>query len=227
MMVWKMGIRGTAFLLVASGMAICQQQPRRSLHSPKPLPDAPLAQTFAASFSSNNISSSSQASRSATLIPHFGGPEEILRLQSASIFRGAAVSVFRENFTSNSDDIVDGLLRWVMTSRSSMRPEVLNGSLVERAGYAASRTLISRTPEGKGRLNTQYILGVLSSAVLHTAYRPYWRRPVSAPFGDFGSTVGNDAGMNLLHEFTPDLEQLMKNHTPRFVSRIEQTIRGK
>jgi hypothetical protein len=30
--------------------------------------------------------------------------------------------------------------------------------------------------------------------------------------------------MNLWHEFGPAIEQLMKNHTPRFVSRIEERI---
>jgi hypothetical protein len=65
---------------------------------------------------------------------------------------------------------------------------------------------------------------VLTTAVIHTAYRPYWNRPVSTPFSNFGSTVGNDAGVNLLHEFAPGLQQLMKSHTPRFVSRIEADL---
>jgi hypothetical protein len=99
-----------------------------------------------------------------------------------------------------------------------------NGGLVRRAAEAASSVAIVRAPDGKGKLNTSYLLGVLSSAVLHTAYRPYWNRPISAPFGDFGSTVGNDAGMNLLHQFAPGLQELMKNHTPKFVSKIEADI---
>jgi len=97
-------------------------------------------------------------------------------------------------------------------------------SLVGRAAYAASRIFVSRDETGKGKVNTSYFLGVLSSAAIHMAYRPYWARSASAPFSDFGSTIGNDAGMNLLHEFRPGLQQMMKNHAPKFVSRIEDRI---
>jgi hypothetical protein len=30
--------------------------------------------------------------------------------------------------------------------------------------------------------------------------------------------------MNLFHEFGPGLQQLMKNHAPKFVSRIEERL---
>jgi len=98
------------------------------------------------------------------------------------------------------------------------------GSLMGRAAYAASRILFTQDDSGKGSLNTSYFIAVLSSAAAHTAYRPYWRRSVSEPFSDFGSTVGNDAGMNLLHEFGPGLQQLMKSHAPKFVSKIEERL---
>jgi hypothetical protein len=96
------------------------------------------------------------------------------------------------------------------------------GSVMGRATYAASRIFFTHDDSGKGRLNTSYFLRVLSSAAMHTAYRPYWRRGVSEPFSDFGSTIGNDAGMNLFHEFGPGLQQMMKSHAPKFVSRIEE-----
>src|SRR4029077_15821713 len=99
-----------------------------------------------------------------------------------------------------------------------------SSSLMGRAMYAASGVFITRDEPRKGRLNSSYFLGVLSSVAVHAAYRPYWARSSGAPFGDFGSTIGNDAGMNLFHEFRPGLEQLMKNHAPRFVSRIEERI---
>jgi hypothetical protein len=105
----------------------------------------------------------------------------------------------------------------------SYRP-LAQGSLMGRATFAASRTVITRDPSGKGKLNTSYFLGVLTSALAHTAYRPYWRRSVGAPFSDFGSTVGNDAGMNLWHEFGPGIQQMMKSHTPKFVERIEESV---
>jgi hypothetical protein len=99
-----------------------------------------------------------------------------------------------------------------------------SGSFMGRATTAASRMFVVRDESGKGRLNTSYFLRTLTSVAAETASRPYWRRSVGQPFSDFGSTVGNDAGMNVLHEFAPNLQQVMKSHAPRFVSRIEQRI---
>ena len=97
-------------------------------------------------------------------------------------------------------------------------------SLMGRATYAASRIFVTRDESGKGKLNTSYFLGVLTTAAVHSAYRPYYRRSASQPFNDFGSAIGNDAGMNLFREFAPGLQQLMKSHAPKFVYRIEERI---
>jgi len=97
-------------------------------------------------------------------------------------------------------------------------------SLMGRATYATSRIFITRDGSGKGRLNTSYLLRALTSVAADSASRPYWRRSLGEPFSDFGSTVGNDAGMNLWHEFGPGIQHLMKSHAPKFVSRIEERI---
>jgi hypothetical protein len=99
-----------------------------------------------------------------------------------------------------------------------------SASLIGRSTYAASRIFITRDDSGRGRLNTSYFLAVLSSAMVHMARRPSWNRSASTPFSDFGSTIGNDAGMNLFHEFGPGLHQLVKSHASKFVSRIEERI---
>lgn len=93
-----------------------------------------------------------------------------------------------------------------------------------RAMYATSRLFIAPEDSGGKRLNTSYLLSTLTSAVAHSAYRPYWRRSVSQPFSEFGATIGNDAGMNVLHEFGPGIRQLMKSHEPKFVSAIEEHL---
>jgi hypothetical protein len=93
--------------------------------------------------------------------------------------------------------------------------------LVRRATDAASRTLVTRDDSGKTGLNTSYLLRMLTSVAKDTASTPYWRRRVGEPFSDFGSTIGNDVGMNVLHEFEPGIEQLLKNHTPKFVTAME------
>lgn len=99
-----------------------------------------------------------------------------------------------------------------------------NGSLMGRATYAASRTVVTRDESGKGRLNTSYLLRTLTAVAKDTASTPYWRRHLADPFSDYGSTVGNDAGMNLWHEFGPSIERLVNKHTPTFVSRIAERI---
>jgi len=98
------------------------------------------------------------------------------------------------------------------------------GGFMGRATYAASRIFVTRDSSGKGRLNTSYFLGVLTSVAVSTAYRPYWARSSSATFNNFGSTIGSDAGMNLFHEFGPGIRQMVKGHTPKFAFRIGERL---
>lgn len=93
-------------------------------------------------------------------------------------------------------------------------------SLVGRASFAASRVFVTHDSSGQARLNTRYFLGALASVALHSANRSNRMQSTSATFNDFGSTVGGDAGMNVLHEFGPGIQQILKAHTPKFVSSI-------
>ena len=99
-----------------------------------------------------------------------------------------------------------------------------SGSFMGRATDAASRIFITRNDWGKRRLNTSYFLGVLTSVAIHTAYRPYWARSTSATFNNFGSTIGSDAGINLLREFGPGIRQMAKGRAPELESRVEERI---
>lgn len=97
-------------------------------------------------------------------------------------------------------------------------------SLLGRASDAAARILVTRDEMGRRRVNTFYIVSVLTSVAAHNASRPYWARSNPNPIGDIGSTVGNDAGMNLMHEFGPGLRQAVAGHMPSFVFRVERRI---
>lgn len=81
---------------------------------------------------------------------------------------------------------------------------------VSRAGYALTRVFVTRNDEGKPVVNTSYLLGALLSSVVSNnmvnSDDPLKPRRVSDTFGDFGSTVGGDAGLNLLREFWPQLK---------------------
>jgi hypothetical protein len=208
-------IRVVAFLLLTSCGALCQQA--RDKHASTPLPDAPSQQvaereetirTVAAQASSPRVTAAAVLTHRAQ--PGFTFPDS--RPDSQHPIRKESSAFF------------DKYLNPSLLKRNLNYHPSSGGSLMGRATYAASRILFTQDNSGRGSLNTSYFLAVLSSAAAHTAYRPYWRRSVSEPFSDFGSTIGNDAGMNLLHEFGPGLQQLMKSHAPKFVSRIEERL---
>jgi hypothetical protein len=99
-----------------------------------------------------------------------------------------------------------------------------NESVMGRATDAASRILLTRDQSGKRKFNSTYFLRLATSIAADSASRKYRASSKTAPLSDFGSTVGNDAGMNLLHEFGPGLQQAVTSHLPKFVSRIQERI---
>ena len=103
-----------------------------------------------------------------------------------------------------------------------------NDKFMGRATDAASKVFLTRDDSGRRRVNATYFMGVLTSVAMHAASRPYWARnnSASAPLSDFGSTVGSDAGMNLLHEFGPGIRQVVNNHMPTFVVRMQDRFTG-
>jgi hypothetical protein len=200
------------FVLFAALAAVCQNV-RQSL------PDAP------------SVQAATHTQNSDLFVADAPSP---LRFGATS---GLAAAVMRQSefdspdkaiFSRRASNTIFGKYLYPPTlkPRSGYHP-LSSPSLVGRATYAASRTLITRDDSGKARLNTSYLLRTLTSVAKDTASTPYWRRSRADPFSDFGSTVGNDAGMNLWREFGPGLQQLMKSHTPQFVSRIEMRITHK
>ena len=125
-----------------------------------------------------------------------------------------------------SDDFLSKFLVASLHNPNARYRASSNDGWVGRATDAASSIFVTRDESGKRRLNTSYFAGVLTLVAAHSASRPYWLRSSSAPMGDFGSTVGNDAGMNLMHEFGPGIREAVTGHMPSFVFRIEQRVTG-
>ena len=122
-------------------------------------------------------------------------------------------------------DFLSKLLDPSVTRQPSRYRASSRDSLLGRATDAASSILVTRDESGNRRINTSYFVGVLTMVAAHRAEHPYWARSsASAPLGDFGSTVGNDAGMNLLHEFGPGMREAVAGHMPSFVFRIQKRI---
>ena len=140
--------------------------------------------------------------------------------------RQVELEAYQKDFSSQKDPniLFAKYLKPPSSNSNPVYPPAGAENLMDRAVHAASRTFVTRDESGKGRINTSYFLRTLTAVVADTASRPYWRRSVGEPFSDFGSNVGNRAGMNVLHEFEPGLQQALKSHTPRFVSRFEQRI---
>ena len=239
-------IRVISLILLSACGALCQKRPSTDLlqglqfdgsHSPevqrqemrtwRSLPDAP-----------SSVQPPTQAERFHTFVNEASSP---LTLDAV----GVSPSVMREtemgHVTPGPQPSLTALCQVALTHEESsaffgwyLYPPLLkqdsryyvstSDSFMGRASYAASRIFITRDGSGKGRLNTSYFLGVLSSVAIHTAYRPYWARSTSATFNNFGSTIGSDAGINVYHEFGPGIRQMVKGYTPKFVSRIEERI---
>jgi hypothetical protein len=148
-----------------------------------------------------------------------GGNTGVMRQGATATFSEPAISGQKESKTLFDKYLNPSSAKQLPGYRSTS-----DGSLMGRATYAASRIFVTRDESGKGRLNTSYLLQALTSVAADTASRPYWRRSPTGSVSDFGSTVGNDAGINVWHEFRPGIEQLMKSHTPKFISKIEERI---
>ncbi len=108
--------------------------------------------------------------------------------------------------------------------RNSRYQPSSSDTVMERATDAASRIFVTRDASGKRTLNTRYFVRVLTSVAADSASHRNRERSGTAPLSHFGSTVGNDAGMNLLHEFGPGIRQKVTGRLPEFVSRIGQRI---
>ena len=122
--------------------------------------------------------------------------------------------------------IVDKYLsRSLQARQQRYQPSTAGGSFMSRATAAALHTFFTRDDSGNGKLSTSYLMGTLTSVVADNAYRPYWvRSSAASTFNNFGSTIGSDAGMNVLHEFAPGIRQMLLSHAPGFVARIQERI---
>jgi hypothetical protein len=236
-------IRVISFLLLAACGALCQSEHTSTdllqglqfegSKSPevqrpemgKSLPDAP-----------SSIQPPRRAERFTTFVSETGAP-----LTLSAIGVGAGAMRGTENFTPGPQPNLTAHYQAAFIQKASSNsvgkdpyPSLLkqnlrylpstSSSFMGRATYAASRIFIARDDSGKGRLNTSYFLGVLTSVANAAAHRPYWARSSSETFNNFGSTIGGDAGMSVYHEFGPGIRQMVNGLTPKFVSRIKERV---
>jgi hypothetical protein len=238
-------IRVISFLLLASNGALCQSErpspdllqgsqsdgssspevQRQEMLTWRSLPDAPSVQrpTGAEKFHTFVEEARSPLTLGAVAINVRVMREEEEHLTTG--MQSSFTSLYRASVLQKESSVFFGKYLYPMLLRQDPRyhPST-SDSIMGRTTYAASRVLITRDDSGKRTLNTSYLLGVLTSAAVATAYRPYWARSASTTFKDLGSTIGSDAGINVFHEFWPGIRQVLKRHSPKFVSRIEERL---
>jgi hypothetical protein len=140
-------------------------------------------------------------------------------VESAAAWRQSAFSSPEVSNQEKSNTFLGKYLNPVVTRPGgAYSPD--NGTMMGRATNAAWRVFFTRDETGRERVNTSYFVRAFTAVAADTASRPYWRRSATGPVSDLGSTMGNDAGMNLLHEFEPGIQHLVKTHAPRFVLKM-------
>jgi hypothetical protein len=214
-------IRVAGLVFLAACGAFCQQLPLKAASNS--LPDAPSARASVEAESGKTVIGAAGSSWMFSRDLNVARESDVGNIARPTQARFALIHD-AEAPQKLSSDFFDKYLYPTLLKRNLNYHPSSSDSVMGRAVYAASRIFVTRDDSGRGKVNTPYFLGVLTSAAVHMANRPSWNRSASTPFSDFGSTVGNDAGMNLLHEFRPGLEQLMKTHAPRFVTRIEERV---
>jgi hypothetical protein len=76
-----------------------------------------------------------------------------------------------------------------------------------RALYAMSRVLITRTDSGSETVNSSRILSIAASRAVADLYVPGERQGMNPVAACVSFTLLRDAGMNLAHEFWPDVRR--------------------
>jgi hypothetical protein len=201
-MVKRIASAAVGFLLLASCGALCQD-----LQS---LPDAPSALISSETHTLNEFVEQARA------------PLQVAEadVHAEEMRQGGLVA---DRTPSQHGEDFDARLHKILYPAVVKQPSSSadDGSLMSRGMHAALRALIAHTDSGGAKLNTGYLLRTVTAVVADAGSTPYWRRHAVDSAGDFGSMVGNDAGLNLWHAFAPGIEHVMVKHTPKFVSKIQ------
>ena len=76
---------------------------------------------------------------------------------------------------------------------------------MHRAGYAASRLVVTRSDKGTEQFNISEIGGNLAAAAISNAYYPAPERGVSNTMNNWVVQLALDGGFDVIKEFWPDI----------------------
>ncbi len=110
-----------------------------------------------------------------------------------------------------ADGLIDGILvTGVYPSLLHQDPRYYrlgDGGFSHRAGYAASRILVTRQDSGRKAFNFSEILGSFTASAIGVTYYPRSQRDFSDVAERAGVQFAFDAGFNLLKEFYPEISR--------------------
>jgi hypothetical protein len=87
-----------------------------------------------------------------------------------------------------------------------------SGSFLHRFGYAASRSVVTRSRTGRREFNASEIGGNAIAAMISNTYHPVEDRDVSSTAFRMGSQIMWDTLSNEMKEFWPDIRQRLHRH---------------
>ena len=100
-----------------------------------------------------------------------------------------------------------------LTSEDSRYYRRGEGGLLARLGYAASRSVITRTRSGASAFNISEVAGTAAAAALSNVYYPAADRTLDATLSRWGTQIMWDTVANELKEFWPDIRsRLHRSH---------------
>lgn len=207
--VCRIGYAAFVLLTASAGLA----QTRGSL------PDAPSAVLVRERLSDPTSQVSAQVFREERAREFLPGSERKLQFQADSLTpRNDA-----EKLSAIGHKLVPAL---PMQSHFRYEPSDSPGML-GRTTHAISRVLLARDGDGRSQANAAYLFGAIVTSVLSTAYQPYVRHDPTEVLGNFGSTVGGAAGINLFHEFWPQLKQRLSSRVPHALQRSPAVFKNR
>lgn len=92
-----------------------------------------------------------------------------------------------------------------------------HGSFFKRAGYALTRTLITKNDSGGNTFNAANFLSGISTTAISNSYYPHRDRSFPGIMQHASINIGFDSLSNLFNEFWPDIGQRL--HVPAFIVR--------
>ena len=133
------------------------------------------------------------------------------QLQNSNPSFGQGLTGYSKRYaTAVGDQIIGNMLtEGIFSSMLHEDPRYFrkgSGSFWGRFGYAATRTLVTRTDSGRQRFNYSEVFGNATAAAISNAYYPDSRN-VPENLEKMGLQIGTDTISNILKEFWPDFKR--------------------